>query len=388
MKIVHACLCGPFYEKYAYQDNLLPKYHKRLGHDVTIITTPYGKFIDGNSRNEIVPACEYRLDDGTMVVRLRAVLPQIINTHVYLYRGFHKALEVEHPDYIFVHGVESLNYISLNKYKKEHPDVIIVFDNHTDKINSLHHWVTKLWSIIVVKGIIVKKLIPVGKWFYGTTPVRSTFLMEHYGIPERKIKLLLLGADDDSMHYDKKAEIRRKIRMQYNVSDDDFLVVTGGKIDRNKNIDKLVSAISKIDDPKLKVIVFGSINADLKDFFDSIKSERIMAIGWIPANSVYEFFYAADLVAFPGLHSVMWEQAIASRVPCVFNRIKGFEHVNFNHNCLWFESANEDELRNVIKTAYTDKEGYRKLLTNANSDLASVFLYSVIAMKTIEDITK
>ena len=386
MKVLHVCLCGPFYEGYAYQDNLLPKYHKRLGHDVTIIATPYGKFLNGNCGNEIVPAGEYSLGDGTKVIRLEAILPQTINTHVYLYCGFRHALKSEHPDYIFVHGVESLNYIYLKKYKKANPNVKIVFDNHTDKVNSLHHWTTRLWSKFVIKGVIVKNIISIGEWFYGTTPMRNTFLADYYGVPRNKVKLLMMGADDDSIHFDQRTQIHEKIRSKYNVAKDEFLVVTGGKIDRNKNIDKLVSAISRIDEKKLKVIVFGSINDDLKDFFESIKSERIMTIGWIPADKVYEYFFAADLVAFPGLHSVMWEQAVASRVPCAFNRIEGFEHVNFNDNCIWFEKANEDEYRDVIFSIYKDKERYQGLLANANCERASDFLYSTIASRTIEDI--
>lgn len=40
MRIVHACLSNNFFCKdFAYQDNLLPKYHSKLCHEAYIIAT-------------------------------------------------------------------------------------------------------------------------------------------------------------------------------------------------------------------------------------------------------------------------------------------------------------------------------------------------------------
>ena len=39
MKIVHLCMAGPYTQGYSYQDNILPKYHAKLGFDVTILTS-------------------------------------------------------------------------------------------------------------------------------------------------------------------------------------------------------------------------------------------------------------------------------------------------------------------------------------------------------------
>ena len=39
MKIVHIAPSAPYNDHWGYQDNLLPKYQKKLGHEVTMITT-------------------------------------------------------------------------------------------------------------------------------------------------------------------------------------------------------------------------------------------------------------------------------------------------------------------------------------------------------------
>ncbi len=39
MKIVHLCMAGPYTQGYSYQENILPKYHVKLGFDVTVLTS-------------------------------------------------------------------------------------------------------------------------------------------------------------------------------------------------------------------------------------------------------------------------------------------------------------------------------------------------------------
>ena len=60
----------------------------------------------------------------------------------------------------------------------------------------------------------------------------------------------------------------------------------------------------------------------------SFASDRVQLAGWVSAEQVYRYFLAADLVFFPGLHSVLWEQALACKVPCVFSKLEGFGHVD------------------------------------------------------------
>lgn len=385
MKIVHLCLCSPFYEGYAYQDNLLPKYHKKAGHDVTIITSPYGKFV-GTSGNENVGSGVSYLKDGTKVIRLKALLPQKVNMHVYAYSGLYKYLLQEKPDLLFVHGVESVNYVRLSHYKKIHPNVKIVFDNHTDEINSLHHWSTRLYSKLVIKNIIVRKLIPIAEWFYGTTPIRNDFLIDHYAIPKEKVKLLPMGADDEEMHIDQKESIRNEVREKYGILLDDFLIVTGGKIDPLKNIHILAEAVAKSRFDHIKILIFGSIQEELKEVFSRLESNRVICIGWQPSNEVYRYFYAADFVVFPGLHSVMWEQAVASKVPCAFSKINGFEHVDIGGNCVLMEGKDISYYKNLIESIYQTPQKQIKMKEAANSQKSEMFLYSRIAQQVIDDI--
>ena len=39
MKIVHLCLACFYPDNYSYQENILPKYHKKMGYDTEVIAS-------------------------------------------------------------------------------------------------------------------------------------------------------------------------------------------------------------------------------------------------------------------------------------------------------------------------------------------------------------
>lgn len=386
MKIVHVCLnSNVFSENYAYQDNLLSKAHYKLGHDVSIVTHTYSEFDKKTSRIISVPSGTKTIDGGIKLIRLKPALTCRINKHVHLFRGLRKTVEEEKPDLIFVHGVTSINYRIFKKYKQQHPNVKIVYDNHGDFNNSCQNKLSYLYLRYIVRNFVVRKIISTSDHFYGVTPARCLFLQNMYGVPKKKISLLPMGADEDDMHFDEKEKIRVSVRERYYIKEDDFLIVTGGKIDPLKNIHVLARAVKTSKFKKIKLLIFGSVREDLKEIFEKLKSDRILCIGWIPSNEVYQYFYAADVVIFPGLHSVLWEQAVASQVPCAFSKIDGFEHIDIGGNCVLMDGKTVDYYQQLIEKLYMDKEFYKGLCENAHNNHSKQFIYRLIAQKVIDD---
>ena len=385
MKIVHLCLCGLFGEKYAYQDNLLTKYHKKMGNEVTIIAPTASKFTsNGGVVNE--PAGSKTLDTGCKLIRIENKFKsKNINKHINLYKDFANVVLSEKPDLIYVHNVTCFNYLCLLKIKKKLPQVKIVFDNHMDEYNSNQNSLSRFLNGFVFRYFVVKRLLKLSNIFYGVTPSRCTFLKDVFKVPEQKIRLLYMGADDEKMDLAHKNDIRLSVRKQYGIVDDDFLIVTGGKIDKVKNIHLLAEAVSKIENPHVKILMFGTIVDELKPIIESLLSDRVIYIGWINSDTVYNYFFAADLVMFPGLHSAMWEQAVASMVPLAVTKLRGFDQVNFNGNCLFMGGKGVDYYKSFVEHIVDDSILYNQLKTNAESEGASKFLYSNIAQKVIED---
>lgn len=387
MKIVHICLGGGWYEKNAYQDQLLPRYQQKLGHSVTVIASYYGRWnLDKNSY-DLDRTRERLLEDGVKLIRVRPLLPCSINAHIHMFERVGKIVEKENPNLIFIHDVESPNNLFAIRYKKRHPSVKIVCDNHSDYKNSQHHWASSLWAKFVVRNQVVRKIIPYVEWFYGTTPARCDYLEEVYGVPHTKVRLLVMGADDDSMRLEHRESISISIRQHNEIAESDFLIVTGGRISAAKSeyFFKLAKAVCSIPDSHLKLLIFGPISDDIKPLFDQFSPKRVLCVGQVPSDRVYDYFYAADFVMFTGLHSVLWEQAIASKVPCAFTKINGFEHVNINDNCILMEGHDENYYRQLILSVYQDADFYRRLKVASNSSISESFLYSRIAQQVIDD---
>ena len=388
MKIVHLCLCGLFGEKYAYQDNLLTKYHRRIGLDVTIIAPTMARFTsNGGVVHE--PIGEKILDNGCKLIRVKnKYASERFNTFIRLYEDITPIILAEAPDYIFVHNLLTFNYLCLLKVKRSLPNVKIVFDNHMDEYNSNKNIFSKFLNKVIFRHFVVKRLLPLSDFFYGVTPSRCSFLKEVFSVPEKKVHYLPMGADDEKINLEKRQILREGIRKEYGIADYDFLIVTGGKIDRIKHIDLLVKAVAETESPNVKILLFGSIVDELKPIINSFLSQKVIYVGWIDSDTVYQYFYAADLVMFPGLHSAMWEQAVAARSPIAVSRLKGFDHVDFNGNCLFLYESNVEYYKSFVESISNDKERYEQLKCNANNDGANMFLYSNIAKKVIEDLEK
>ena len=381
MKIVHIAPNSPYNDYWGYQDNLLPKYQRKLGHEVTVITTNLmhldGKIVETD-------CSDYLLKDGVRIIR-RAYKQYFHPTFTGVMTNLDvgELLENLHPDFIFYHGLVSSTIYDVVKYVKKHPDCHFVEDNHMDYnigdgSRTLKQKLIRSW-----RRILNKQPSRFASKIYGVTPWRKTYAEDYFRIPKEKTDVLIMGADDEQIDFKHKDEIRANIRNKYYVSDTDFLIVTGGKIDRKKKITVLMDACRRLD--KVKLLIFGNVVEDLKEEFQRIleESENIVFIGWIPSDRVYDYFFAADLVFFPGQHSVLWEQACASKVPCVFEKWEGMDHVNNGGNSDFVSPVNIETVTNKVKElCFTDK--YYQMRRIADSDATDIYLYSKIAEKSLE----
>lgn len=382
MKILHVAPNAPYNDYWGYQDNLLPKYHKKLGHDVTVIvpnlTHKDGKIVETDCK-------DYVLNDGVRVIRLkRKKYPHRVLTGLCAKLDVWKYLIEIKPDFIFYHGLVSSTIFDVIKYKKSvNPECVIVQDNHLDYYNGQPYpcrGVKNLAIMSFYRGI-VRKTIPYISRIYGVTPWRKQYAEEYFNVPSDITDVLIMGADDEKVDLENRNLKRQDIRKQYNIDSSDFLIVTGGKIDRAKNIHILMNACKGLD--TVKVLVFGTPDADIMPDFNSALSDNIIYIGWVDADKVYDYFFAADLICFPGTHSVLWEQACASKVPCLFKRWEGMEHVNNGGNSDFISDVSEENIKaKILELKNTEK--YKIMRAVAESDKTDIYLYSKIAEKSLE----
>lgn len=385
-KIVHVMVACFYKNGFGYQENILPAKHKELGYDVSIIT--YNKGGDA-SYNEAEAPVKYINPDGIPVYVLKSnnsLLKKVpfVNMFVYSTCGLYKQLEKINPDIIFMHGINMPDNLEVIRYKQHHAEIKLFADNHSDYYNApVRTLKQKIYRRVC--GRRIGTLL--GKWaekIWGVTPWRVIYQQEIYGVPPTKSALLVMGGDENKIRISEREEIRDSIRTELKIPKDAFVIITGGKIDRAKNIHILVDAINDLNNDKLYLIIFGRYEKDMIDLKDTIVNKNIKNIGWIDANETYDYFLASDLAVFPGTHSVLWEQACATGLPALFKDWQGgFNHVDVGGNCLFIKDVNKSSLMEAIDTIYNNHPLYEELKHNAETKARKEFSYIEIAKRSI-----
>lgn len=380
MKIVHLCLASFYVDNGSYQENLLPRYHKKNGYDVEIIASldtfnEYGQLVIGDGPNE------YRNEDGILVRRLKYRINKI-DKKLKRFYGVFASLSKSRPDVIFIHGCQFLDIYKVIKYIKLYPSVRVFVDNHADFSNSARN----LFSKVILHRILWRKcaqsILPYVTKFYGVLPSRVDFLNEVYGIPRDSVELLLMGADDDLLI--EAVSGASSLRKRLDISEGDFIIVTGGKIDFAKQeVLNLMRAIKQLNYQHVKLLVFGSVIPEIKKEFDSLLSENVIYLGWINSKESYSYFQMANLIVFPGRHSVFWEQVVAQQKPMLVKYWPGTTHVDIGENVLFLKQADTKEIEEQISNIVDNPQILAGITRGAQSDKSKNFLYSKIALKSL-----
>lgn len=385
MKILHLCLAAFYIDNYSYQENMLPKYHRLMGHDVSVIASLVS--FDNNGKECLLESAgEYTSNDGYSVKRLDYKRPgKLVTRTLRIYEDLYSSIDQEKPDIIFIHGCQFWDIRQVVRYVKRHKGKRIFTDNHADFINSATNWFSRNILHRLIWRYCARIIEPFTEKFYGVTPLRCDFLRKVYKIPEQKIELLVLGGDDEKIDHSKSNIIRSRIRMTYNLKEDDFVIISGGKIDINKNIHILMEAVSDIREERLKLLLFGNINNEMKQVIENmVKSDRIINAGWLESSEIYDYFLASDLAAFPGTHSVLWEQSVSAGLPGIFKYWEGMDHIDLGGNCRFLYSDEASEIKQVILGILYAEGQYAAMRKRALEAGISTFSYREIARRAIQ----
>lgn len=379
MKVLHLCLGAFFPDNYSYQENLLPKFHKKMGYEVEVVASQETFDSTGNI-SYMDKVGSYQNEYDIKVTRLKYAFPQKVNHITKRYVGVYDSIEGCKPDVIFMHNCQFLSVFEVIKYLKKYPETRVFVDNHVDFSNSAKNFLSKNILHGIIWKFCAQSINKYAKKFFGVLPARVEFLSDVYGVPQEKCELLVMGADDDLICDEDLLKHRKEKRKEYEV-EYNTVIMTGGKIDHNKpQTISLMKAINELEDENIKLLVFGSVIPELKEKFETQLSEKVKFIGWKKSSDLYNELSAADIVVFPGLHSVLWEQTVAMGKPCIFKKIDGFTHIDIGGNCLYFEEDSVDEYKKVIKEAISSLDNLKQ---NAAKEERKQFLYSNISRKSI-----
>ena len=384
MRVVHL-QPGGFYDGWTYQENLLTKWQHKNGHDVTVITTRWS--VDAKGNFGLVPEDrhDYINEDGVRLIRLPLNGP---DRYTLGYDDLYGTIESLSPEILFIHGMDH-DTNAITDYLSRNRNVTAYADSHADFSNSGRKWSIKFQvnRILGRTSRASRQLIPYVRKFYGVLPARVDYLQYVYKIPAEKCELLLMGADDDLVAEARKPEVRQELRAKYGIAPDDFLIMTGGKIDLAKSQTLLLmQAVRNIADPNVKLLVFGPVVPELKERFDSLlDGKKVQYVSYVEGKETCKYFAACDLAVFPGRHSVFWEQVTGLGIPMLCKKWAGTTHVDLGGNVRFLTRDSVSKIQREIERLLDSPEAYASMKSVAEREGMKVFSYRRIARQSLEE---
>lgn len=314
MKILHITL--HYLDGWGYQDNLLPQYQLDSGNEVVVVTDK--GHLPETIRKEVLAKGDCYREGGVLVRRFAAHL--CTSDTALLCTGLRRILDEEVPDLVFHHGMHIPSLSVACRYRKSHPECVLMVDSHADPFNVSRN---RPWRFFYSKGLLrawTRREGGLVDVFYGVSPLRCDFLLSEYGAPPEKISFLPLGWDTRFLQ--EVPESPAEIRKAFGISEKAFLLVSGGKMGRSKGTDRLVEAWQRLRQrhPQVELLLFGSMEAGFP------VSDGVHQVGWCDRRETFRILKMADAAVWPLLHSTLVEDALTCGTPVVLKASGNVSH--------------------------------------------------------------
>ena len=233
----------------------------------------------------------------------------------YYFEKVYADLKKRDYDYIILENCDGYTYkLSQRGYKN------IILHTHNERRKSKY-------DTIIYKNIT--KILTV-----------SDFIKERFSAlsPVEKIETIHNGIDLKNFS---RKEVSPVSRQQIGFTDDDFVIVYNGRINKDKGISELIEAMLQLESPKIKLMVLGSSffndSKNENTFILSLKNkaktikDRIVFTGFIPYKKIPNYLQIADIAVLPSI----WEEpfgltiveAMAIGLPLITTRSGGIPEI-------------------------------------------------------------
>jgi glycosyltransferase involved in cell wall biosynthesis len=377
MKIVSVGLASAFSEGFTYQENLLCDQWMSDGNEVTIISD-CNKYEGGVIVK--TPEEDRILSNGARLIRLkyRNILGDSISGKVRAVKGLYDILDKEKPDVIVHHGLQSYELLTIVRYKKNYPRVKLYLDSHADFNNSATNFLSKYVLHKMYYNFIINKALPYVHKVLCVGYESFAFLRQLYGVPDDIMEFYPLGGIifEESVRQEKRDRIRKELMLK----EDDVLLVHSGKMDKLKRTEDLLKAFIQVPDDRLKLILIGSMEEDVKKNTDKliVSDKRIKFLGWKNGDELLEYLCACDLYAQPGSQSATLQNAL-----CCGSAAMLYTHESYKYllkNSVFYIKTIED-IKSVLEEISKNRESLENKRAQTNKIAREILDYKKLAAR-------
>jgi glycosyltransferase involved in cell wall biosynthesis len=385
MKIVH--VEDFFHPDAGYQVNLLGRLQVGQGHQVTVVTAELDKTppsLTDFFGTEDIPSKDLQFERETGVkVRRVPQFGYLSGRAIFRPWRLLRTVAEQQPDVVFLHCESTCGtmfFVCLARWLN-YP---LVIDSHMLEVASHNRWRDqfRLFYRIVITPIILRRKIPVIRL------VDSDFVWKHLGIPLERTDLLSFGTDTSYFRPD--PQVRASMRSRYGLTEDTFLVLYAGKLDKSKGgrflADSLARKIAIPGGRPIAFMVIGNASGAYGEQLEAVFASSENTIIRIPTQRYFDtvqYYQAADLAVFPAQSSLSFFEVQSCGLPVLFeeNEINSMR-AKWDTAAFTFHRGDTEDLRAKI-VAMADLPGpeYGELRSKCRNLIVSTYNYVPIAAK-------
>jgi glycosyltransferase involved in cell wall biosynthesis len=394
MKIVH--IIGYFQPELGYEEYYTALTQYKLGHDVSVITSdriyPF-KNIDKilkdigseyTGRKRWVGMKEV---NGLKVYRLPCVIETLLDFIIVL--GVGNVLSEINPDIVHCHGAKQGTQV-FSALHKGHGYKLVVDEHDQGPTYSteptLKNRIAR-FDYFVLRRRICKYIYKKADALVAITPQTKSFLMDLYKIPEDQIELLPLGVNTDMFFFNESK--RQEIRNKLGINDDQLLLITTGRLIKEKKTEILIKAFGNLSKKyKLKLLIIGRGDedhmAELKNIAAKVDpGKNIIFQGFAPPRELPDYYSAADIGIW-GKESITIIEAMACGCPLVIADMETMKHLVSYDNGLSFLPGDQVELEGCLEKIISNEALRNSMRKNSINAAKNRYSYNVRTKKLLK----
>ena len=206
----------------------------------------------------------------------------------------------------------------------------------------------------------------------------------------KKLKVIANGSSNgiDTSYFNptlfsenEKADLKKKI----GINEDDFVFIFVGRLVKDKGVNELIAAFSKLQYPKNKLLLVGDYENELDpllpETLEMIESNKnILSTGF--QYDVRPYFAVSDALVFPtyreGFPNVVM-QAGAMNLPCIVTDINGCNEIIIeDKNGIIIPVKDESAIFEAMKSFISDSEKLQEMKENARQLIVSRYEQKIV----------
>jgi 1,2-diacylglycerol 3-alpha-glucosyltransferase len=377
-----------------YQENLLAKYYALAGHEVHIICSTFKDIFSYNTDAPNISSDHEVENDGNAVIYRTPYKIKYKNLFK-VFEDISPRVEAIKPDLIYIHNI-ILNIHQVTDYLDRNSQARMIMDFHIDYSNAGQSWKARHFLHGFIRKHYLNRYLKYFAAIFSIVPNSTKFLNEIYKIPLNRIQLLPLGYDEEVSERIRATTDRNEIRKQLGIGENNFVVISGGKLVKEKRTDLLINAIKKINRKDIHLVLFGEALSETDPYNlllkESSEGVNVHFLGWLNGEQILTQMNAADLAVFPASQSVLWQQSIGMYLPLMVgdsgNQDPTYLNKNNNMIILKREEINVEVIAEKISMLLNSPDLLQSMKEGAQKTAQEYLKYSKICEKTLSEAFK